>query len=392
MRAQNIAQNAFSVRPASAAAFFLGLLLMFSTTNLSAVDVLAAFIAFGTAVTVILKRNISVVLDVPGRALILFGSLVALQVLWYPQGFEPAAITLYLIGLFFCVRYWVQTHPYLAQPLVYGYVSGAVISAVLGVGAYVVRLATGGEVVSSLFWRGDVRVAGFFDDPNIYGAYLVPALVLLVWVFFTHTLDRRTSLLVFTGVSVLYSNILLSGSRGAWLNMAVALIFIGIINYRLFLSRIRKAVLLGVTAAALLVLLVFLVPVQNEATFFEYSLATRSVSSDAPRFENLQSAPEKIVERNSAEILLGSGTGAYQEESTARIAAHNTFLTVLYEQGALGIFLLLSVIAALCYKRCSRPLSPSSLLFLGLLLGLLIEAVYVDILHWRHFWVLLALI
>lgn len=174
--------------------------------------------------------------------------------------------------------------------------------------------------------------------------------------------------------------------------MAVALIFIGIINYRLFLSRIRKAVLLGVTAAALLVLLVFLVPVQNEATFFEYSLATRSVSSDAPRFENLQSAPEKIVERNSAEILLGSGTGAYQEESTARIAAHNTFLTVLYEQGALGIFLLLSVIAALCYKRCSRPLSPSSLLFLGLLLGLLIEAVYVDILHWRHFWVLLALI
>lgn len=348
MLRQNILLSSVARKFPQVIAFMGGGLLMFSWTSLSPIDVLAMFVGLVTILDIIRKGDIVWALHKRNLVLISFGALVLFQLFLYPlQNPVPALITVYLIGACLCIQYWVRKYPDVLNALVYGYVFGAILYSLLGFTAYLVRIGTEGRVILPFFWGSDVRLAGFFDDPNIYGAYLVPALVLLVWVLFTHTLDRRTSFLVFTGVSVLYSNILLSGSRGAWLNMAVALIFIGIINYRLFLSRIRKAVLLGVTAAALLVLLVFLVPVQNEATFFEYSLATRSVSSDAPRFENLQSAPEKIVERNSAEILLGSGTGAYQEESTARIAAHNTFLTVLYEQGALGIFLLLSVIAAL---------------------------------------------
>ncbi|TAL57539.1 MAG: hypothetical protein EPN84_13615, partial [Legionella sp.] len=180
----------------------------------------------------------------------------------------------------------------------------------------------------------------------------------------------------------------------AWLNMVVVLIVVAIAFYGEFFVRFRKLLVLGATSWFIAIVVIFLLPMHDGATFFDYSLATRKESSDTPRFRNLQTAPEQIVDRTVTEIVIGSGTESYQENSPSGLAAHNTYLTILYEQGIVGLILILLLLYMLTPLKTllSRRRNIVTVLLIALILGVLVEGIYIDILHWRHLWVLLAFI
>lgn len=374
-------------------AFMGGGLLMFSWTSLSPIDVLAMFVGLVTILDVIHKKDIVWALQKRNLVLLSFGTLVLFQLFLYPlQNPVPALITSYLIGACLCIQYWVRKYPDALSALVYGYVFGAILYSLLGFTAYLVRIGTEGRVILPLFWGSDVRLAGFFDDPNIYGAYLIPAVAILFWFSLMRTWMIPASVALYSALFLVYINVLLSGSRGAWLNMAVVLMVVVIAFYGEFLARFRKLLVLGVVSLSIAIVVIFILPIHDEATFFDYSLATRKESSDAPRFRNLQAAPGQILDRTATEIVIGSGTESYQEDSPSGLAAHNTYLTILYEQGVVGLILLLLYMITPFKTLLSQPRNVATVLLVALLLGILVEGIYIDILHWRHLWVLLAFI
>ena len=117
----------------------------------------------------------------------------------------------------------------------------------------------------------------------------------------------------------------------------------------------------------------------------------RPQSYDAERFG------AQAVGINAAEQYpLGAGPGQF--EQIAPISAHSTYVRVLAEQGIAGLatlaaLLLFTLGAALRSALLGRDTyGIGSAALLGAWCGILANSFFVDTLHWRHLWLVAALI
>ena len=116
---------------------------------------------------------------------------------------------------------------------------------------------------------------------------------------------------------------------------------------------------------------------------------------------SMQGYDESRFERQKEAFLTGLtnpfGIGPGQSESTFQIAPHSLYARIITENGILSIllfifFLLLSIHRA--YQSYKQSIGESAIYFLLIcasLIGLTFNSIFVDTLHWRHFWLLLAL-
>ena len=81
--------------------------------------------------------------------------------------------------------------------------------------------------------------------------------------------------------------------------------------------------------------------------------------------------------------LFGIGPGNY--EFYTHYAAHSTFTRLFGERGLIGFFIF-TIVFLLGMKRAYEK--DKFLSFL--LLGILLNSIFVDTFHWRHLWLLLA--
>jgi O-antigen ligase len=92
------------------------------------------------------------------------------------------------------------------------------------------------------------------------------------------------------------------------------------------------------------------------------------------------------------------GVGPGQFESYAPQSAHSTYVRVLGEQGLPGLLALVlaltfTFVAALGNAVAGRETyGIGSAALLGAWCGILVNSIVVDTLHWRHFWIVAALI
>ena len=92
------------------------------------------------------------------------------------------------------------------------------------------------------------------------------------------------------------------------------------------------------------------------------------------------------------------GVGPGQFEEYASLSAHSTYVRVAGEQGlpglvALAAFVLTTLVVALGNALKGREsYGIGSAALLGAWCGLLVNSLVVDTLHWRHLWVVAALI
>jgi O-antigen ligase len=92
------------------------------------------------------------------------------------------------------------------------------------------------------------------------------------------------------------------------------------------------------------------------------------------------------------------GVGPGQFEAFVDISAHSTYVRTLAEQGVLGIvtvlslFLLTLLLAARNAFVGRDTFGIASAALLGAWAGLLANSMFVDTLHWRHLWLVAALI
>jgi O-antigen ligase len=242
-------------------------------------------------------------------------------------------------------------------------------------------------------WQGGLRAKGAFKDPNVYGPFLVPAAI-----YTLRCVPRMAwaGRFLMTGLFLFLSfGILLSFSRGAWMNFALSCILFGTLAFSTASGTRERLVWLTssiIVAGILIAVLAGAVSTEIVGERFNQraTLAQDYDVAEGGRFDTQREALGRIG-RNP----LGVGPG--QADEALGLEPHNIYLHVFLEGGWLAgfgllTFLLLTAVRSLPLFNWRSALRPDFFVVLACLIGTLVQSLFIDSTHWRHLWLLLALL
>jgi O-antigen ligase len=276
-----------------------------------------------------------------------------------------------------------------ARAVVIIWLGVGIVSTVLAVSALYLPIPFRSLILSEV--DGGERAAAFFKDPNVFGPFLVPIAVILLEQQITRRVPRLLNLRGTTCwllLATLTLGVLFSYSRAAWGNYAIAVAVMLICSSirRRGAQRAMKAIiaLLATGAVAAVVL-----------------SATGSISFLQHRAQ-LQNYDTQRFAAQDFGWNLGwthpTGIGPGQFHYYFPVESHSTFIRTFSEQGFPGLLLwiailLVTLVIALRNVRDGRDtFGIGSSALLGAWCGLIFNSTVVDTLHWRHLWLVAALI
>jgi hypothetical protein len=343
----------------------------------------------GLAILVALLAGRLDLARVPGGVALLLGALLVLNAVSLVGAADPWSAGRFLATTFFVVLLAVWLAGYVdsvrrARGVLLAYLGAGVISAVIGIAALLLPIPGRG----TLLYNGCCRAEALFKDPNVFGPFLVPAVVILLEELLTPRLFAGRRGWKLAAIVVLCIGVLVSYSRAAWFDLVIALIVL------LLVLVLRRGG--GRTAAAMLATVVLLVGATGAylaTTGSEGFLRERAAfqAYDTSRF-SAQRAGIRLAEDHP----LGVGPGQFDVRES--ISAHSIYVRVLAEQGVLGFVVLAALLLgtlALAFDNAvvgRGTYGIGSAALLAAWCGLLANSFFVDTLHWRHLWVVAALI
>lgn len=298
-------------------------------------------------------------------------------------------ITFYLIVLWLFLTCIIHEDPvHLLNTIWRGYLIAALVAVSFGVLGYL-RLVPNYELF--LFWD---RVRGPFKDPNVYGPFLVPAALYLIYRL-EHA-SRSQFVLFFSMLLFIAFGILLSFSRGAWFNLAIAVLaYAGLrfLTARSTIDVFRLLVVVSLIITGIIGVTVWAVSSSPDigGVFFRRARLFQDYDRNrGGRFETLAAVANEAYQHP-----LGVGPG--QSGKKFGLEPHNLYLHVLYEIGWLGAlafigFILLTLTQS--FSFCFYPSHIQALYIVAFasIIGLLAESMIIHTTHWRHFYLLLAML
>ena len=266
------------------------------------------------------------------------------------------------------------------------YLASCLFAAAAGIASYF-------DLFGGILFKMDGRAAGVFEDPNVLGSFLIPAVLYLLS---NLLLGRsRFPLLAVVGIALLLAGIFFSFSRGSWAATIVATGAMVALMYRTSASgRLRRRILLLTTAVATLgaVAVAGALTVEGIAERFEdRAQVTKDYDEGVTgRFGNqLRSLPMLIEMPN--------GFGPLRFRLTFGLEPHNSYIGGFANGGWLGGFAFLGLVIAtafvglrLClvpspYRGLAQAAVPPTLMFF-------MQAFQIDVDHWRHVFLLFGMV
>lgn len=267
------------------------------------------------------------------------------------------------------------------------WVAAAVITSSLGILGYF--HAFPGAAVFTLY----DRAKGAFQDPNVFGPFLIAPSLYLMYGILTGDLKKTPFRAV--ALLILALGVFLSFSRAAWalfLFGAVALIFIMLLKERSGAFRLR--ILILALAAIILLVVAFVIALQFQQ-IRNLFLARAELVQDYDgghlgRFERHRLGFLMSMERPLGIGPMTFGT-MYPEDE------HNVWLKTLTTYGWLGF---VSYITLLCWTLyigfknllLDRPWQPYLAIAWITIIGHAAIGNVIDTDHWRHFYLLLGVV
>lgn len=288
-------------------------------------------------------------------------------------------ITVYMFALFVVMAGWIGRWGLrAAHGLVDAFCLGALLVGAIGILARFQILPN-----SEAFFLGEtaLRVKSTFKDPNVFGPYMVAATMLIVG----DVLTKRRSLPIGSGYASVYLvSILLAFSRGAFLHLGISLlVYAAAILWLIRSPVLSRRFLIGLGVAGALVILggAATLALFGLEDFFASRLTIQSY--DTERF-----AMQALTLHVAAENPLGIGPGEWNVDNFPN-DPHNVYLRVLAENGILGLLGWLLWCGTVAVGACAGALrrtaaSPLYAASFAILVGIFVESLIIDCLHWRH--------
>ena len=301
-----------------------------------------------------------------------------------------SAISLYLYAGFFVFAGFVAKRPFQHTKLI---LDAWLWAACLGAAAGVIGYFNLFPGAFELFTRFG-RATGTFKDPNVFGPFLVPALLYALHKVLNEPLKRT----IVPGILVLFLSfaLLLSFSRGAWLNAAIALavyIYGSLVFARSNRQRVKLVVLGALALAAAGVVLAAAAQTEAIGDLLSDRAALTQSYDVGPqgRFGGQAKAKGLILDHP---LGLGAQTFApyYHHEEP-----HNVYLTMFLNAGWIGGLLFaanvwLTALFGLRHAMMRTATQPLFLIAFGAFLGNAFEGFVIDLDHWRHFYLEMAIV
>ncbi|MER9606932.1 O-antigen ligase family protein [Mesorhizobium sp. M0243] len=297
------------------------------------------------------------------------------------------AVSLFLAfsAVFFASITAVQ--PGLYRLIFIAYVVSAMATSLLGIAGYF-HAFPGAE----MFTKYD-RAAGAFQDPNVFGPFLVLPGIYLLYLLLTGPVTRMPLLAV--PLLIITAGIFFSFSRGAWGMFAVSAV---LLTGCLFLQsasgkfRLRVVVMTMAALALLVVAMIVILQLPGVSEMFS-NRAHLEQSYDTARLGRF--ARYTIGFQMAMEHPFGIGPlvfGTIFGEDT-----HDIWLKMLMDYGWLGFVSFLTLVAwtmAAGFRILlrDRPWQPYLLCAYVAFIGNIGLGTFIDIDHWRHVYLLLGLI
>lgn len=267
------------------------------------------------------------------------------------------------------------------------WVAGAIITAILGILGYF-HAFPGAQI----FTRYD-RAMGAFQDPNVFGPYLVAPALYLVYRLLSEPLSKAA--LYVPGIVILALGVFLSFSRAAWGLFAfagIALIVVMLLKERTAAFRM-KIFLLGVAFFALLAISIGGAMQSKKVSDLFLNRAKLVQEYDGARLGRFER--HKMGFLMSMERPLGMGPmvlGKIFGEDE-----HNIWLKSLTTYGWLGfvcylIIMWSSLIIGFRYVLRQRPWQPFLMIAWIVLAGHALIGNVIDLDHWRHVYMLFGIV
>lgn len=238
------------------------------------------------------------------------------------------------------------------------------------------------------------RASGPFKDPNVFGPFLVPAFLYCLYLTVARPPARAALpalIMSFLGVAIL-----LSFSRGAWINLAVAVLVFGWFSIVCAPSNRQRFKLVCLTAAgAVITALCIFLALQSDAVgnLLEQRAQLTQAYDEGPegRFGGHEKAKRLILD-NPLGIGAGVFTDVHHHEEV-----HNVYLSMFLNAGWLGglLFILMCGLTTLYGFRHGFKRTITQPLFLvayAAFVGNIVEGVVIDLDHWRHLYLLMAVV
>ena len=285
-------------------------------------------------------------------------------------------------------RTWCRTAPVLAT---------------LGVCAYVVGFAP----LSGVTAADASRASYTFGDPNLAGNYFV--LSLIVMYACRRPVNKR---LRWTAYAIVLTALVMTGSNGGMLSLALALS--GWVILKVLLSRGATAALvaLSMCGAAIVAGSQYLAPRIDLASVRVAAAEAAPILRDSVgRSDGSAGEREALLREGTRLWFAGEGTGVGPARTKATLLAfqapyvkeaHNDYLATLLERGPIGVIgLLLLVLAAGTYLRrilgarlhgAWHDAVPRAWALVITAPVLALAAAFYEVLHFRHVWTWLGLV
>ena len=188
--------------------------------------------------------------------------------------------------------------------------------------------------------------------------------------------------------------ILLSFSRGAWLNLAIAVAVYGgfrIATAPTAVARLKLAALAVAGATAIAVLVLVALQFDAIANVFEERAALTHAYDEGPqgRFGGQEKAAE-LMARHPLGIGAQQFVPQYHHEEP-----HNVYLAMFLNAGWIGGLVFIALVGGTILLGFPRALmrtatQPIFLAVYASIIGHAVEGAVIDIDHWRHFYLLIA--
>lgn len=240
------------------------------------------------------------------------------------------------------------------------------------------------------------RARGTFQDPNVFGPFLILPTLILARRLMTGPIVTRPFTVGLLLIFVLA--IFLSFSRAAWGMLAAGLPLLAMVvsaNFRTNRERLRLA---GIVVAGLAIIVVLLAVAASIPAVQEILVQRAKLVQD---YDGKDGAQLGRFARHWAGFLLATekplGIGPWEFDRLYIEATHNTYLKALMEYGWLGFvsyvgLIVLTLRRALPLLWQPRPWQGfAQCLVVSLILHMVVGWI-IDTDHWRHFYMTVGLI